>query len=52
METEVVWRSIPGIDGYVANSLGEVWSVDREVIKRRSDGSEYLARLKGRKLKP
>ena len=52
METEVVWKSIPGIDGYVANSLGEIWSVDRDVIKRRSDGREYLSRVKGRRLKP
>ena len=47
METEVVWKSIHGIDGYVANSLGEVWSVDREVIKRRSDGERVSIEVEG-----
>lgn len=52
MENEVVWKSIPGIDGYVANSLGEIWSTDRELVKRRADGREYISLLKGKRLKP
>lgn len=47
----IEWREIPGVDGYKANSLGEIWSEDRDVVKQNK-GTEYVARLKGKRLSP
>lgn len=47
---KVEWRDIPVHEGYMANSLGEVWSKDR-LIKKKIGNREYTVLLKGKKLK-
>lgn len=44
-----VWKSIPGLDGYEASSLGRVRSVDREIVKIIK-GRPVLNKFKGRLL--
>ena len=50
-ELKVEWRDVPGHEGYMVNSLGEVWSKDRNVEKSDGRGGRYIASLKGRKLR-
>jgi len=48
---EIEWRDVPFREGYRVNSLGEVWSKDRQVEKTDGRGGKYLATLKGKKLR-
>ena len=47
----VEWRDIPIREGYMVNSLGEVWSKDRQIEKSDGRGGRYISTLKGKKLR-
>ena len=47
---QVEWRDVPIREGYMVNSLGEVWSKDRK-IEKVWKGKKYYSTLKGKKLK-
>jgi len=48
---KIEWRDIPIREGYMVNSLGEVWSKDRQIEKSDGRGGRYVATLKGKKLR-
>ena len=49
-QMQVEWKDVPNHDGYMVNSLGEVWSKNRTVEKNLK-GKRYVVTLKGKKLK-
>ena len=48
---KIEWRDVPGHEGYMVNSLGEVWGKTRIVEKTRKNGKKYSSKKKGQKLK-
>ena len=50
-ELKVEWRDVPMHEGYMVNSLGEVWSKDRQIEKLTNQGGKCTVNLKGRKLR-
>ena len=49
-EMKIEWRDVPICEGYAVNSLGEVWSKERN-IEKSWNGRKYIAKMKGKKLK-
>ena len=47
---KIEWRDIPIREGYMVNSLGEVWSKDRQIEKVTALGRKSVMYLKGKKL--
>lgn len=50
-QMQIEWRDVPGHEGYMVNSLGEVWSKDRIVEKTKKSGKRYLTSRKGQKIR-
>lgn len=49
-QMQVEWRDVPNHEGYMVNSLGEVWSKERK-IEKTWRGKKYIASFKSKKLK-